>query len=207
MTEKTDAMAWEVGHDEEGFFTRTSHSPKRRQAGEYYFHAKQKFGDAFKPEISTTFDNIHRHFSQNMVLRSYLHATRAAISGEIFWKSLGKLIPEGMQFVGTAYDPSRFGEEGLFVAHTQISGEYHPYNRLGDAWINWDTDIVYPEFQISIDVFWLDPLGVYDYILNKMPKKWGNETEGYVLHCDNGVRVKIIDPRWTERRERIRSSL
>ena len=44
MTEKSDGMGFEVGHDDHGFYTRSSRSDKVRNAGDYTAYAKQKHG-------------------------------------------------------------------------------------------------------------------------------------------------------------------
>lgn len=156
VTEKSDGSAFEVGHDEHGFFTRTSHSDKMRNSGDYQSAAKKKFGEGFDPSISAHFDRIHKELHSNPKLTSYLAKTPGkSMKGEIFYKPHGKPTESGeLRFVGTAYDPKKMGESGSFIVHSKLSdNSHHDINHLktlGDENFNIDHDDV--NKKVNIDV-------------------------------------------------------
>lgn len=160
MTEKSDGLGFEVGHDDHGFYTRSSRSDKVRQAGEYTAYTKRKHGEDFVSPFSHHYDTIHQTLANNPKLTSYLKAQHEAgkpssIRGEMFWKPLGEKTKQGIKFVGTSYDPSHMGSHGKFVMHTQVSEnkEHNPDHvaKLGDEKINFDHDKV-KHGKVSINV-------------------------------------------------------
>lgn len=212
LTEKTDGMAFEIGCDEIGFYSRTSHSKKMRQPGDYISDAYHRFGFDIDSRISNAFAHIHYTILKDEQLRIYLYNAKDPISGEVFYPSLGKRIGnDKIQFVGTAYDINKLGSVGTFIIHTQCNAKDIPYKTFNGRF-KWDTDLVTDYVQIDPLVFLMskDEIGqmseVYRYFLNTYKPKWGDETEGYVIHPDNEniPKLKIVDPRWSERRVRMK---
>lgn len=123
VTEKTDGMAFELGFDENGFYTRTSNSNKMRNVGDYYTTALNKFGSDknFNPELSKKFDSIHGDFQSNHNLQKYLKPNNF-LQGEIFHIPSGKLSEDGkyVRFVGTNYSTNKMGKKGMFILHTRL---------------------------------------------------------------------------------------
>lgn len=152
VTEKTDGMAFEVGHDENGFYSRSSNSDKMRRSGDYYKAAKKKFGPNANPEISGKFDKIHQDFHKNKKLTSYLenHAEKnggtSSLKGEIFHRPSGTHSEDGkhVHFVGTKYRTDHMGSTGKFVHHTELSPNHDPkhISRLGNEHYTFDHDSV-----------------------------------------------------------------
>lgn len=196
VTEKTDGMAFQFGYDDDGFFTRTSYSKKMREVGDYYKTAIAKFGDACKPEISQRFDQLHNIISFNEVIKDL----SPTITGEIIFRSAGTDTGDGIRIVGTEYKKQYIGSVGLFIIHSQLSAfEIMDPQMLDNNELTWASD--------AID----DPRLVYDNLdseerlrkyLFSMKPKWGNETEGYVLHMPYQTlpMVKVIDPAWKQRK-------
>lgn len=162
-TEKTDAMAFEVGHDSQGFYTRTSHSEKMRNAGDYGKAARAKFGPDHNPAISAHFDKIHRTFQANKALTSHLqkHAEQqggeSSIKGEMFHlpQATHKDAKSGhVTFVGTAYDPKHMGSQGMFVAHSKMNPNHNvgELTKLGDSSIKIHHDIPEGGGKVKVDV-------------------------------------------------------
>lgn len=160
LTEKSDGMAFAVGHDENGFYTRTSRSDKMRNPGDYEAAARAKFGEDFDPSISQHFDRIHRELQGNKNLTSYLQNHHkehgdTLIKGEMFYKPHGTPAEDGgIRFVGTSYDPKKMGSTGSFVLHSRLpENEKHfpeVIKQLGDDKINFDHDIV-PDSRVDVD--------------------------------------------------------
>jgi hypothetical protein len=154
-TEKSDGMAFKVGHDEHGFYTQTSHSDKMRNRGDYESAAKAKFGEGSNPEISRHFDRIHHELHSNQKLTSYLGAGGKHIKGEIFYKPHGKPTESGeMRFVGTAYHPNKMGKTGSFIVHSKLPENAHHdlnhLNSLGDENFKIDNDTT--NKNVNVDV-------------------------------------------------------
>lgn len=144
VTEKSDGMAFEIGHDEHGVYTRTSRSDKMRKRGDYTAAAKAKFGDSYNPEISKNFDDIHHHLTSNKKLVDHLRKHRGSIKGEIYHKPQGTMIDKHhARFVGTAYDTRKMGEHGSLIVHSKLPENHHmptEVHRFGDHAFNVDTD-------------------------------------------------------------------
>ena len=156
VTEKSDGSAFEIGHDDQGFYTRTSHSNKMRNAGDYESAAREKFGEGFNPEISRHFDRIHHELHSNSKLTSYLSKSPgSSIKGEIFYKPHGKPTDNGeVRFVGTAYDPNKMGKTGSFIVHSKLpENKNHDLDKvksLSDD--NWKFDDDSTGKHVSVDV-------------------------------------------------------
>lgn len=146
VTEKSDGMAFEVGHDEHGFYSRTSRSDKMRQPGDYERASREKFGERFNPEISKQFDTIHQHLQNNKHLANHLASNPGkSIKGEVFYKPSGKQTASGeIRFVGTAYDPKKMAKHGSFIVHSKLPENAHldinHVKQLGDSNFNIDSD-------------------------------------------------------------------
>ena len=151
MTEKSDGMAFEVGHDDQGFYTRSARSDKVRNAGDYTAYTKRKYGEDHVSPFSHHYDNIHHQLSSNPKLTQNLASQHAAgkpstLRGEMFWKPLGEKTKKGVKFVGTSYDPHQMGKNGKFIMHSQMpENKEHDaahITKLGDDNINFDHDKV-----------------------------------------------------------------
>jgi hypothetical protein len=154
-THKPDGLTLEAGHDENGFYTRTSHSDKMRNKGDYEAAAKAKFGEGFNPEISRHFDRIHHELHSNSKLTNYLASGGNSIRGEIFYKPHGKPTENGeVRFVGTAYDPKKMGRTGSFIAYSQLPENAHHnmehLKTLGDKNFNIDDDSTNKKLNVDV---------------------------------------------------------
>jgi hypothetical protein len=126
VTEKSDGMAFEIGHDEHGIYTRTSRSEKMRNHGDYGKAAKAKFGDAYDPTISGHHDEIHKHLTSNPAVIAHLKKHKGSIKGEVFHKPQGTPVDKHhTRFVGTAYDTRKMGEHGSFIVHSKLPENHH----------------------------------------------------------------------------------
>jgi hypothetical protein len=155
VTEKTDGMAFEAGHDDHGFYTRTSHSDKMRNKGDYEHAARTKFGEGFNPEISRHFDRIHHELHSNKKLTDYLANGGKHIKGEIYYKPHGKPTENGeVRFVGTAYDPNKMGHTGSFIVHSKLAENAHHnldhVKSLGDKNFNIDDDSTHKKVNVDV---------------------------------------------------------
>ena len=125
VTEKTDGMAFEMGHDEHGFYTRTSRSEKMRNRGDYARAAKAKFGKGFDPTISGHHDALHHALQQNKNLQRYLRNHKekfgsVRMKGEAFHRPQGIQDGHHITFVGTKYHTKHLGSEGAFILHHRL---------------------------------------------------------------------------------------
>lgn len=152
-TEKTDGMAFAIGHDENGFYTRTSHSAKMRNAGDYEKAARERFGDDFDPSISQHFDRIHRALENNPKLRKHLEnefknrGNDTTLKGEMFYKPHGTPVGKnGLRFVGTTYDRDKMGGLGSFILHSRLpenqGHDVDKITKLGDKQFKFDHDVI-----------------------------------------------------------------
>ena len=161
VTEKSDGMAFAFGHDEQGFYTRTSHSEKMRQPEDYEAAARAKFGDGFDPTISQHFGRIHRALQSNTALVNHLQSKGkpTMVKGEVFYRPHGRPAeehPNHVRFVGTAYDTRKMGNLGSFVVHSRLSeNQDHDLEKLkslGDHNFNIHDDKVPGGSNIKADV-------------------------------------------------------
>lgn len=233
VTEKSDGMAFKIGHDDKGFYTQTSHSDKMRHPGDYESAARKKFGEGSDHTISRHFDIIHHELQSNPKLTHYLSHGGKHLKGEIYYKPHGKPAPHGeIRFVGTAYDPKKMGHTGSFIVHSKLPENSHHYlshvKSLGDKNFNIDDDTtgkhisvdVSPEHQAfkglnhdimksrthadkplkaqEISKFNDIKQSVHNKVkdnISNLPKKWGSESEGYVIHPKEGSsapRIKMV---------------
>jgi hypothetical protein len=160
-TEKTDGAAFEVGHDENGPYTRSARSPKIYAGQSYEAAARARFGDDLDPTMSRHYDNIHNTMMNNKNLQAYLKQKRdetgspTSMSGEIFYKPFGQPAEDGgIRFVGTSYDRNKMGKLGSFIMHSQADGngahDPEQVKALGDQHLNFDHDVV-ENGQFNID--------------------------------------------------------
>lgn len=155
VTEKSDGMAFEIGHDEHGVYTRTSRSEKMRRVGDYTKAAKAKFGDSMDPTISKHFDDIHHHLTSNPNLTKHLRHTGGSIKGELYHRPQGTPIgPHHVRFVGTAYDTRKMGKHGSFIVHSRLpenaSLKVSHVHKLGDDNFKFDHDHVDHDIHIPM---------------------------------------------------------
>ena len=153
VTEKSDGMAFEVGHDDHGFYSRTSRSEKMRNKGDYAKAAFAKFGSTMNPQISAWHDDIHHHLHQNEALQTHLKKTGGSIKGEIYHKPQGNPVDQHhVRFVGTAYDTRNMGKHGTFVVHTRLpenaNMKHSAVHKLGDSNFRFDHDHVNHELSV-----------------------------------------------------------
>lgn len=236
VTEKTDGAGLEVGHGPEGFWVRSSRSPKIYEKDSFERNAREKFGDDFDPTMSRHYDNMKNALSNNKKLRQYLQqkytetGSEASMKGEIFYKPFGSPAEDGgIKFVGTSYDPSKMGKLGSFVLHSKSTGnEIHDHERvseLSDSNFNFDHDVVQngrysiPAKDLREKLDQINPdmlssrkkehaeakaveqnkLAELNDLVEKrirthtdnLNPKWGNETEGHVVHPDSQQAEKI----------------
>lgn len=238
VTEKTDGAGLEVGHGPEGFWVRSSRSPKITENDTFERNAREKFGDDFDPTMSRHYDNMKNALLGNKNLRNYLqqkHAetgSEASMKGEIFYRPFGSPAEDGgIKFVGTSYDPAKMGKLGSFVLHSKSGGnEIHDpeaVKSLSDKNINFDHDIVengrysIPAKDLKEKLEQINPdiltsrkkehaeakaieqnkLAQLNDMVEKrirthtdnLEPKWGNETEGHVVHPDspNADKIKL----------------
>lgn len=162
ITEKTDGMAFEVGHDENGPYTRTSHSDRMRHSGGYFEAAQKKFGADANPELSNRFADIHNALTGNKKLMGYLKQRHmetgqpASFKGEIFHRASGHEEGGKVTFVGTSYDTKHMGSKGMFVVHSKLPENrnhdithMHQYNNKE---ITFNHDIPDTHHTIDVDV-------------------------------------------------------
>ena len=127
VTEKTDGLAFGMGWDKDGFYTRSARSDKVRTPGEYTAYGKKKYGEDHVSPYSHHYDNIHHILQNNPKLQQHLKSLHeksggkdVSMKGEMFWKPLGERTDKGIKFVGTHYDPEKMGSHGKFVVHTGL---------------------------------------------------------------------------------------
>ncbi len=143
VTEKSDGMAFEVGHDEHGVYTRTSHSDKMRNTGDYGKAARAKFGDSYNPAISGHHDEIHHHLTSNKGVVDHLRKHGGSIKGEVYHKPQGTPVDKHhVRFVGTAYDTRKMGEHGSFIVHSKLreNAGLNEVKHLSDHAFKFDSD-------------------------------------------------------------------
>lgn len=161
LTEKTDGLAFGIGYDKDGFYTRSARSDKVRTSGEYTAYGKRKYGEDHESPFSRHYDEIHETLQNNPALIQHLKDLHhksggqdVSMKGEMFWKPLGETSEKGVKFVGTNYDPSRMGAKGKFVLHTKLPEnsihDHRTISSLGDEHINFDHDKV-ANGRVSID--------------------------------------------------------
>lgn len=157
FTEKTDGMAFEIGFDLLGFYTRSATSPKIRTANGYADTLKAKFGDKYNPKLAERFDHVHSLFYHNRALQSYLRRKRfftTGLSGEIFYRPDAKIVDGMLQFETILYNPFKIGVVGSFVVHTQMPlNKTHfmeEFKALGNHTLKFDDDAVSDRLFIDV---------------------------------------------------------
>jgi hypothetical protein len=188
VTEKTDGFAFEVGFDEEGFYSRTANSPKMRRGGDYTAVALQKFGRDVDYTISNRFAVAHKAIAKYMwPFGEYLWDVWS-LKGE--WihttNEPGHLITPA----STSYHRMYFGAMGGFIVHSQTSS----FCPIG--WEVTDDDL----FTVDHDYVATIISTKHQDIGQKVFPKWGKETEGVVWHGTNGQCMKTFDPSFEQRR-------
>jgi hypothetical protein len=133
VTEKTDGMTHQMGHDEHGFYTQSSGSgsEKMRKPEDYHERAQRRAketGKPYDPTAANAFAHVHQILQNNKGLQAHLAAKFKAsgketkIKGEVFYKPMARPSekPGEVKFVGTSYDPSHMGSVGKYVVHTKL---------------------------------------------------------------------------------------
>lgn len=162
FTEKTDGLAFAVGHDKDGFYTKSARSDKVRNSGEYTNWGKKKFGEDHVSPFAHHYDELHKTLQENPRLQSHLKdlhhksgGNDVMMKGEVFWKGLGTPSEKGMKFVGTHYDPSKMGKKGSFILHSKLPENHiHSSEKIKDLSnedMKFDHDKV-PNSKVHIDV-------------------------------------------------------
>lgn len=201
VTEKTDGMAFEVGHDEHGPFTRTSNSDRMRHGGGYLEAAQKKFGPGADPKLSGRFEDIHNGLTGNKKLMGYLakrHAETgqpASFKGEIFHKESGVQSHGKVTFVGTSYDTKHMGGKGMFVAHSKLPenrnhdiSHMHTFN---DKHFTFDHDI--PKTNHTVDVDVSNELKDYHTLNHDLLNSRKTKTNGEAKEAELGKLRGIAD--------------
>jgi hypothetical protein len=194
-TEKSDGMAFKVGHDDEGFYSQTSHSDKMRNVGDYEQAAKKKFGENSDPTISRHFDRIHHELHSNKKLTHYLANGGKHINGEVYYKPQGKPTPDGeVRFVGTAYDPKKMGHTGSFIVHSKLPENSHHdlsnVKSLGDKNFNFDDDTTGKHVSVDVSVEHKEFSGL-NHDLMKSRKHADREAKQQEVEKFNGIKQSV----------------
>jgi len=161
VTEKTDGMTHQFGHDEHGFYTQSSGSgsEKMRHPEDFAKRAKRRAeetGKPYDPTASNAFAHIHKTLAKNAALQHHLkseyHRTgkEVKVKGEAFYKPLSRPSEEHegeIKFVGTSYHPSHMGSVGKYVIHSKLPENQHHdiehYKKhLSNSEMNFDDDEV-----------------------------------------------------------------
>lgn len=162
VTEKTDGLAFGMGYDKDGFYTRSARSDKVRHPGEYTAYGKAKYGEDHESPFAHHYDKIHEILQNNPKLAEHLKNLHhksggqdVSMKGEMFWKPLGETSDKGVKFVGTHYDPNKMGIHGKFVLHTGLPEnsihDHKTVSELGDENVHFDHDNVH-NGKMDIDV-------------------------------------------------------
>lgn len=159
LTEKTDGLAFKVGHDKDGFYTQSARSDKVRTPTGY---SDWGITNGKESPFANHYDNIHQTLSNNPNLRKHLEDLHnksggqdVSIQGEMFWKPLGEPSEKGIKFVGTHYDPNKMGSHGTFVMHSKLPNNVHhdpnKISELSNDQINFAHDKV-ANGKVNLDV-------------------------------------------------------
>lgn len=157
FTEKTDGMAFEIGFDLLGFYSRSATSPKIRSLNGYSDALKAKFGAKYNPKLAERFDHLHSLFFHNRPLQSYLRRKRffaTCLTGEVFYRPDAKIVDGMLQFETILYNPFKIGVVGSFVVHTQMpmnrSHFMEEFKALGTHTLKFDDDAVSDRMMIDV---------------------------------------------------------
>jgi hypothetical protein len=134
VTEKTDGMTHQMGHDEHGFYTQSSGSgsEKMRKPEDYHERATRRAKETGKPLDLTAahaFAHVHQLLQNNKGLQKHLAdkyqktKQETKIKGEVFYKPMARPSEEHhgeIKFVGTSYHPGHMGSVGKYVIHSKL---------------------------------------------------------------------------------------
>jgi hypothetical protein len=170
VTEKTDGMTHQFGHDEHGFYSQSSGSgsEKMRKPSDFHDRAKKRAKETGKPYDSTAADafaHIHSTLLNNKALQHHLkseyHRTgkEVKVKGEAFYKPLSRPSEEHkdeIKFVGTSYHPHHMGSVGKYVIHSKLPENQHVdiehhKKHLSNSEMNFDDDkIEHKQSHVSV---------------------------------------------------------
>jgi hypothetical protein len=161
VTEKTDGMTHQFGHDEHGFYTQSSGSGSEKMRSPEDFHKRAKrraeeTGKPYDPTAADAFAHIHRVLAANAALQHHLKAEfhrtgkEVKVKGEAFYKPLSRQSeehPDEIKFVGTSYHPGHMGSVGKYVIHSKLPENQnhdieHFKKHLSNSEMNFDDDKV-----------------------------------------------------------------
>jgi len=161
VTEKSDGMPHEFGHDEHGFYTRSKASgeAKVRTPEEYHHIAKEKAkktGNPYNKDKADSFAHIHRSLQNNKALTNHLANEHkktgkdVRVKGEIFYKPISKPSEHKgeRRFILTSYGTHHMGSVGKYVIHSKLPENQHHdiehfKKHLSNKEINFDDDKVH----------------------------------------------------------------
>lgn len=159
VTEKTDGMTHQFGHDEHGFYTQSSGSGSEKMRNPEDFHKRAKrraeeTGKPYDPTAANAFAHIHKTLQDNKPLQHHLKAEyhrtgqEVKVKGEAFYKPLSRPSeehPGEIKFVGTSYHPAHMGTVGKYVIHSKLPENQghdieHFKKHLSNSAMNFDDD-------------------------------------------------------------------
>lgn len=140
MTGKTDGATFQVGHDSDGFWSRSSSSgsQKMRSKQDYHDRVSNRERETGKPgnrDAAEAFGDFHEKLASNKGLRKHLEQVHkrdgfAQVRGEMFHRPSAKKVGGGKeQFVNTPYPTKKMGKTGMLVVHSQLPGN-EPHGNL-----------------------------------------------------------------------------
>lgn len=201
VTEKTDGQTMIIGYDWEGFYTRSSGTSdiRVRDGAQYVRRAKER-GNSI--EVAYAFAEFHHVLRRNDNLQKLLEYCmhdldeEVVVRGEVFNRLLiRETNGHYIKFVHTYYDSRTFGDFGSFIIHSALEENTDPSLFVNNIKALSNKDIVFDHDKIDID----EDIGVnWDYSredihklihnrLDKVKPKWGNETEGWVIHGNSDI--------------------
>ena len=160
ITEKSDGMPHEFGHDEHGFYTRTKPTgdAKVRSTQEYQDILKAKAertGNPYNPDKTKSFAHIHSTLQNNKALTDHLKnqfektGQDVRVKGEILYKPISQPSEHKgeRRFVLTSYDANKMGSVGKYIIHSKLPENAghdidHFKNKLSNSELNFDGDKV-----------------------------------------------------------------
>lgn len=130
ITEKMDGMTLGVGIDSQGFFMRTSCSPKYRNI---FSINSASFTEGLELHFEVL-RNVFRYFQNNTSLIIYLSRLRDCykietfeLTGELFWKDFGLIgNDQTITFIKTPYW-LMMQDLGMFVVYSQLNPHFDVY--------------------------------------------------------------------------------
>jgi hypothetical protein len=216
VTEKTDGLTLMLGYDDDGFWTKHSGSgDEKARIGKNHIERAERRGRSI--DASTAFSKFHDTLMTNDKLMDWFKEIKPkAIRGEMFNLEFCKEENGLVKFVHTLYNPKHMGTVGMFVIHSQLEEnlklDLSKFKNLSTNSIIFDDDVI----EVSDNTVCVRDLSFSNReITNDLKKeihsrvvkninfssKWGNETEGVVVHPSefhSSPRYKIISEKFME---------